>query len=64
MRINIALSVLLLGYILKRIKCDLLQTTVPENHLSDKARTVTKTYGVKPITAKHSSTARPPNYTM
>ena len=32
MRINIAVSVLLLGYILKRIKCDLLQTTVPKNH--------------------------------
>ena len=32
MRINIAVSVLLLGYILERIKCDLLQTTVPKNH--------------------------------
>ena len=32
MRINIAVSVLSLGYILKRIKCGLLQTTVPKNH--------------------------------
>ena len=36
MGINIAVSVLLLGYNLKRIKCDLLQTwlqtTVPKNH--------------------------------
>ena len=33
MRINIAVSVLLLGYIVKCIKCDLLQTTVSKNHL-------------------------------
>ena len=32
MRINIAVLVLLLGYILERIKCDLLQTAVPKNH--------------------------------
>ena len=31
MRINIAVSVLLSGYILKCIKCDLLQTIVPKN---------------------------------